>query len=109
MINDTEWRDLRTLCPEARYLEEGGVGFISLPGLRFPVRQEITIRDALLSLQAHTGYASRLYVDQPIPGVGQNWTCHIVFGRGWHTPSWDGVKPASPMEMLQGHLRVYRP
>lgn len=108
MVSDAEWCDLRALCPEARYLEEGGVGFISLPGLRLPLKQEILVRDALLSLQAHSGYTSRLYVNQPVPSVGQNWTQHMVFGRTWHTLSWNGVQPGSPMTMLQDHLRAYR-
>ena len=107
-ISAGDLADLMSVCPGARYLEEGGVGFTDLPALRFKAGKEIIQRDALLSLQAHTGYTSRLYLSEQVPGFGQNWTQHIVFGRRWHTPSWNLVAIDRPIAMLQNHLRVYQ-
>jgi hypothetical protein len=100
--------ELKDLCPGANYVAEGGYQFVDLPGLKIPVGNATEIRNALLSLGAHTGYMSRLYLSAPIAGRGQNWTSHTVLGRSWHTPSWNNVPPARPIEMLQQHLKVYR-
>ena len=104
----TALSELREICPSTDELTEGGQNFVDLPSLRIPVGGEIIIRDALLSLGAHTGYTSRLYLSAPIPGRGANWTAHTVLGRCWHTPSWNNVMPGRPIEMLLQHLRAYR-
>ena len=103
-----ELAEVRQTCPDATQKSEGGQDFIDLPGLRIPVGSDIVIRDALLSLQGHSGYTSRLFLSQPIPGRGRNWTPHTVLGRTWHTPSWNNVLPGRPVEMLLQHLRAYR-
>lgn len=107
-ISADDLAELRALCPGATHLSEGGCGFIDLPALKIQVGQDIVVRDALLSLQAHSGYTSRLYLSAAIPSRGINWTTHTVFGRCWHTPSWNNVMPARPIEMLQQHLQAYR-
>jgi hypothetical protein len=81
---------------------------VDLPGLKIPNGKGIVVRDALLSLQPHSGYASRLFLSQPIAGRGVNWTVHSVLGRTWHTPSWRDVAPGRAIEMLFQHLKVYR-
>jgi len=100
--------ELRTLCAGTAPITEGGCGFVDLPALKIQVGSETVVRDALLSLQAHSGYTSRLYLSSPIPGRGINWTTHTVFGRCWHTPSWNNVMSGRPIVMLQQHLQVYR-
>lgn len=89
-------------------MSEGGQEFVDLPALKIPVGNGVESRDALLSLNAHTGYTSRLYLSAQIASRGQNWTSHTVLGRAWHTPSWNNVPPGRPIEMLQQHLRGYR-
>lgn len=79
------------LCSGAVLKSEGGADFVYLPGLKVPVGANVEVRDALLSLKAHSGYASRLYLSSPISGRGDNWTTHTVLGRAWHTPSWRDV------------------
>jgi hypothetical protein len=100
--------EVRALCPAAAFVDEGGARFIDLPGLKIQSGQEVIVRNALLSLQAHSGYTSRLYISAPIPGKGINWTVHTVLGRAWHTPSWQGVPPGRAIEMVQQHLKVYQ-
>jgi hypothetical protein len=108
MATAEELAEMKELCQGAEYMREGGTDFVHLPSLSILAGRDIVIRDALLSLGAHTGYTSRLYLSALIPGHGQNWTQHVVFGRTWHTPSWNNVPPGRPMEMLQQHMKVYK-
>jgi hypothetical protein len=100
--------ELRLVCPGASLKSESGQTFVDLPGLKIPVGSETVVRNGLLSLQAHSGYTSRLFVSEQIaaPQV-QNWTAHTVLGRTWHTPSWNNVAPGRSVEMLLQHLKAY--
>lgn len=100
--------EVQAVCAGARAMSEGGVEFVFLPALKIPVGAGEEVRDALLSLAAHTGYTSRLYLSAPIPTKGQNWTVHTVLGRTWHTPSFNNILPGRAAAMLADHLRVYR-
>jgi hypothetical protein len=100
--------EIRETCSGAELISEGGREFIFLPALNIRTGGNATIRDALLTLQAHSGYESRLLLSEPVPARGQNWTEHYAIGRKWHSPSWNGVKPGRPAEMLAEHLRTYR-
>jgi hypothetical protein len=100
--------ELRQVCPGASLKTEAGQSFVDLPGLKIPVGSGTVERDALLTLQAHSGYTSRLLLSQPIPAPRtQNWTTHTMLGRAWHTPSWNNVPPGRPVEMLLQHLKAY--
>ena len=100
--------ELQAVCPRASLKAEGGQEFIDLPDLKIRSGGAILVRDGLLSLQQHSGYTSRLFVAQPIPNRGANWTTHNVMGRTWHTPSWNHVPTGRPVEMLLQHLKVYQ-
>ena len=107
-MTNEDLAEMRCVCSGAQQMTEGGVEFVSLPALRIAVGTGEEIRDALLSLTAHTGYTSRLYLSAPIPSKGQNWTSHTVLGRTWHTPSFNNIQPGRATMMLADHLRVYR-
>jgi hypothetical protein len=100
--------ELRVLCPAATVKNEAGQVFVDLPDLKIPTGKQIVARDALLTMQPHSGYASRLFLSEPITGRGANWTVHCVLGRTWHTPSWRDVAPGRAIEMLLQHLKVYQ-
>jgi hypothetical protein len=108
MATPEELGELKQLCPAAAYVSEAGHQFVDLPALKIAVSNDKVVRDGLLTLQAHGGYASRLFLSAPIPDKGVNWTTHTVLGRTWHSPSWRDVAPGRPLEMLQQHLKVYR-
>jgi hypothetical protein len=108
MMSPEALAELRQVCPGVALKTEAGQEFVDLPGLKIPVGSDIAVRDGLLTLQGHSNYASRLFLSQPIPARGANWTSHTVLGRGWHTPSWKDVSPGRPIEMLLQHLRAYR-
>jgi hypothetical protein len=100
--------EVRRACPGASLTQEAGTSFVDLPGLAIRVGDTIVKRDALLSLGAHSGYTSRLYLSAPISAPRtQNWTTHTVLGRTWHTPSWNNVPVGRPIEMLLQHLKAY--
>lgn len=101
--------ELRALSAGVRPLNEGGIRYFDLPKLTFlSVGQEVTM-DALLCLDPHSGYSTRLFLERPIPERGNNWTAHVIFGRQWHTWSWNHV-PATlrPMQILAEHLRALK-
>jgi hypothetical protein len=100
--------ELRLVCPGVTLKTESGQTFVDLPGLKIASGDQVLTRDALLTLQGHSGYPSRLFLSQQIPGRGANWTVHTVLGRTWHTPSWGSVQPTRPVEMLLQHLKVYK-
>jgi hypothetical protein len=106
-VTAEELVEIQQVCSDATRKSEGGQSFVYLPGLVIPVGNDNVTRDALLTLQAHGGYISRLFLSAAISGRGSNWTCHTVLGRSWHTPSWNHVPPGRPIEMLAQHLKVY--
>lgn len=109
MATPEQISELRELCPMAGVKVEAGQTFIDLPQLKVLTSSGIVVREALLSLQAHSGYDSRLFLSAPIDTPkAVNWTAHNVLGRTWHTPSWRGVVPSRPVEMLLQHLKAYQ-
>lgn len=99
--------ELRAISPGAQEMTEAGIRYVFLPALKLPCAPGVA--DALLSLQQHSGYATRLFLSQPAVGKGNNWTTHHILGRTWHTWSWKDV-PATirPVEILLGHLGALR-
>jgi hypothetical protein len=108
MVGPDALAELRTVCPAAVERSEAGRSYVDLPHLKIQSGKESVLRDALLSLQGDGSYTSRLYLSEPIPGRGANWTQHTILGRSWHTPSWQGVQPGRPVEMLLQHLGAFR-
>jgi hypothetical protein len=99
--------EIQQVCGGATYKTEGGQNFVFLPGLKITSGHQTFARDGLLTLQAHSGYDSRLFLSEQIPGRGANYQSHTVLGRTWWTPSWNHVRPARPIEMLMQHLKAY--
>ncbi len=109
MASEAVLAELRAICAGAQPLTDGPYEFIHLPGLRIQTNGTTVVRDGLLCMKEHSGYATRLFLAEPIPGKGQNWTMHTIVGRQWHTPSWSNVTADLPArEILACHLRAYR-
>jgi hypothetical protein len=102
-----EIEELQFICPSAREMSEGGVDYVFLPGLKVPGSGRAL--DALLCPQQHSGYTTRLFLSEVIPGKGQNWRSHTILSRVWHSWSWNNV-PANQRaaEILAQHLRALR-
>ena len=61
--------------------------------------------DGLLCPRDHASYTTRLFLSQPFPNRGQNWTVHQIMGRAWHTMSFNNVPASLPWsEILAIHL-----
>ena len=61
MISEDGIGEPAKVCSDAAPMSEAGNNFVYLPKLKIPTGSEIVERDAVLSLCAHTDYASRLY------------------------------------------------
>lgn len=101
--------EVQLACAGASMMDESGREYIHLPALKLPEGCRPDQVDGLLCLSQHSGYLTRLFLAQVIPGRGANWTAHVILGRTWHTWSWNHV-PSSlrPMEILAEHLRGLR-
>lgn len=108
-LPDDQLRALREVNPGARVLDEGEVTYVFLPKQPIQVGERWRAMDALLCPSKHSGYDTRLFLDQPIKERAANWTEHVILGRSWHTFSWNGVSSRQPlMQILLAHLAVLR-
>ena len=101
---------LQELSPEAELWTEDGQPVAFLPAVRFAAGGSRIVRDLLLWPRERDGYATRLFVSEPVnAGKGQNWKAFSLFGRTWHACSWQGVPGTLPwIEILANHLRAFR-
>lgn len=108
-IDQKQLAEIAALIPGARVMPDAGIDYIFLPGLKVGVGQEERVLDALLCPVQHGGYSTRLFLAEPLPQRGQNWTIHNILSRSWHTWSWNNV-PAnlSLMQILSAHLKALR-
>lgn len=105
-----ELEKLRELSPSAELWMEGGQPVAFLPAVEFAAGHSRVVRDLLLWPRAREGYASRLFLSEPITsGKAANWNVFHIQGRTWHACSWQGVPDTlSWLEMLAAHLRAFR-
>ena len=112
MINEEHLRDLRRVCSGAKVMPEGGIDYIFLPNLDVVAGQTPHKLDALLCPSQHpSGYMTRLFLVEPLPGAGQsnNWTEHRILERTWHSWSWQNVPASQALpQILAAHLRALR-
>lgn len=107
MIAPEAMEELRAICPGAVEMSEGNIAFVFLPKLKLPCAPGEV--DALLSLQPHSGYTTRLFLSTQVAGKGNNWSTHTILSRTWYTWSWNNVPSGiRPAEILIGHLRAFR-
>ena len=108
MISAESLAELQQVCPAAASASEAGQEFIDLPCLTSRSGPISTVRDALLTLQEHSGYASRALSFEPSPTRAETGTASLCSAAARHSPSWNGVAPGRPLEMLLQHLKVYQ-
>ncbi len=105
---EAEIAGLRAVCPEAEPMSEGGTVFVFLPRLRFRAKGANMCMDALLCPSAYSGYHSRLFFEQVVPGYAVAWSGHQILARSWQTISWQGVSPDQPWtRILSEHLGAF--
>jgi hypothetical protein len=109
MIEAESLNKFLSVYPAAKAHSDGGFDFIYIPLLKMPEGCSPTEVEALLCPQKRDGYATRLFISQPIAGKGNNWTTHHILGRVWHSWSWQGVSPTQELtQILLGHLNAFR-
>lgn len=102
---ETEITALKAICADAEVMQEGGLVYAFLPRLRFRLKDNSHTHDALLCPSAHSGYDTRLFFEQPVPGFAGTWYAHQILSRQWHTISWRGVAAEqSWTKILAEHL-----
>ena len=108
---DPELAPIAALCAgRVQYMEESGLRYIYMEGLRFYVRGTERQMDALLCLNyRNPGYPTRLYLPANL-GLGLNWNENAyLLARSWFTWSWQGVSPNQPpLAILAGHLEALK-
>jgi hypothetical protein len=109
MIAVEHLNEIQLACTNAAPMTEGGRDYISLPALKLPDGCNPSVVEALICISEHSGYPTRLFLSQQIGGRGANWSTHVIFGKTWHTWSWNYVPGTlRPMEILAEHLRGLR-
>ena len=115
MSQDAHLDSLKALSPGATLYTEAGFRYVFLPKLKVRVGENTRELDALLCLCAHTGYPTRLFLEQQIAErqtIGTspaNWTNHVILGRSWWSWSWTGVSADLPApQILLAHLKALK-
>ncbi len=91
-------------------MNENGLNYIYMEGLRFFTQGEQRQMNALLCLNyTNSTYPTKLYLAENI-GLGLNWneTAYLL-GKPWFSWSWKDVSPnQKPIEILAAHLEAFR-
>lgn len=108
-MSEGELEALRAICANPAQMAEGGVRYVYMPNLKIVAAGTERILDALLCPGSHNGYTTRLFLSVPIPERGANWSQWQIFGRTWHTWSWQSVPAELPLiQMVLEHVRALR-
>lgn len=108
--DESQLLGLRAISPRAAVLQDGAVTGVLLPSVPIQGPSGIEVMDAMLCPRGQGGYTTRLLLERRIPGKdGLNWQQVMVFGRTWHTWSWQNVPAAQPwIKIYAEHARVLR-
>lgn len=99
--------ELAHQCEQVSIHTEGQNDFVLLSQLQLETDGRAVVMDALLCPSAHTGYSTRLFLSEQVPGKGNNWKQHQILGRNWHTWSWNQVPETQRLvQILASHLRA---
>jgi hypothetical protein len=105
----SEFAAIQAMHPNASLHTENKMPVVLLPDFKFRAGSKTLQMALLLHPSFHSGYATRLFFEQKLEGVGktQNWAMHTVLSRPWWAPSWKDVTPEQPWtSMLGAHLRA---
>lgn len=101
--------DLRRINRRAELWDDAGGPLVFLPSLKVLHNCQTVTVDGLLVPREHSSYETRLFLSQPFPDRGQNWTVHQILGRVWHAMSFRGVPASLPWrDILANHLGQLR-
>lgn len=107
MVTDDMLNEIKELfCKEAHVMIEAGLTYIYLPTLKL---LDSSLCEGLLCLQNRDGYPTRLFLSMPVAGKCANWSTHNIFGKAWHTWSWNYVEFTDSLTaVLANHLKALK-
>ena len=111
-LDEEQLKELEAQCEGVRVMSEGQDAFVLLSGLHFLSDGGEKIMDALLRPGPHSGYMTRLFLEEAIPGKpdpskNNNWQPYQILGKTWHSWSWQNVAADQRLaQILAGHLRA---
>jgi hypothetical protein len=111
MIAEADMTELRSLCPDAKQAQEGGLRYVLLSSLKLPEGCTPAELDCLLCVDPRDGYAGRLFFSQVVgTREARNWQMQNVriLERNWFAFSWQIPANLRPMEILLTLLRAVR-
>jgi hypothetical protein len=110
MIAEADMTELRSLCPDAKQAQEGGLRYVLLPGLKLPEGCTPAELDCLLCVDPRDGYQGRLFFSQIVATrEPRNWQPGVrILERNWVAFSWQIPANLRPMEILTTLLRPVR-
>jgi hypothetical protein len=111
MIAEAHMTELRSLCPDLKQSQEGGLRYVLLPSLNLPEGCTPAQLDCLLCVDPRDGYQGRLFFAQVVATrEPRNWHMQNVriFERNWYAFSWQIPAGLRPMEILLTLLRPLR-
>jgi hypothetical protein len=111
MVAEEHVDELRSLCPGAKQVTEGGLDYVLLPALKLPEGCNPGVVDCLLSLAARDGYSNRLFFAQVVGSrQARNWNGQNIriLERNWFAYSWRAPDGLRPIETLIAHLQALR-
>lgn len=98
---------LQAAFPDANWVTDGGISYVYLPELTITTDGQERQLEGLLCPAKHGGYSTRLFLSEPISHRQANWTTHFIYGRTWHTWSWNNVPADWPLpQILAAHVRA---
>lgn len=99
--------ELQLICVRVSEFQAEGRRFLLLGKLTLPPGCTPAAAEGLLCPQERDGYATRLFLSEPISGKGTNWSRHRILDREWHTWSWQGISANQRLaQILAGHLKA---
>jgi len=111
MVAEEHVEELRSLCPNAKQVTEGGIDYVLLPALKLPAGCNPGVVDCLLSLGARDGYDNRLFFAQVVASPqARNWNGQNIriLEQNWFAYSWRVPGGLRPIETLIAHLQALR-
>jgi len=100
--------ELKKLCPEVHYAEEGGHHYYLISNLQLPDGCTPQLINVLLCPDNREGYHSRLFFESRVEsGKQMNWNSDTfrILERSWHVFSWQLPEGLRLAQMLTSHLR----
>ncbi len=103
--------ELKQYCAKLSKLEEGGIAYFYLEGLRLPPGCEPAVCDGLLCPVSRDNYPSRLFLSVRVKSpYERNWnvTNARIGEKNWFAFSWKDEKPGATLaQILLTHLNGF--